>query len=430
MVPMETGGGAAAQQALQANEEFRFEVAAGTSVTLTIVSGSAEVFGAEMVEGRAYSFTGTQQAVFTWSGCTLEIQGQCGHSYVAAETPMTSYLKLHGDLDLRRSTALASGTEGPRVLIAGPADTGKSSLTRMLANYLARSGHAGTLVDFDLDQGELLVPGAVCAVPIVRPLDIERGTEDLAPLAYWVGHTSAAESVALLRLACSSVAQVVRRRHEMDSASRAGGVLINTSGWVDGAGYELLLHQASAMNVDVIVVIGDDRLHSQLTAHAQLQPAPHPHVVKLAKSGGVITRSQPSRQQARHGRLSEYFYGPRRELYPHSTELDFGVCKIFSLGVAPAPPISAMPIGMKIVEDRIVAQQVSPARYPALLHSLLAIVLAESSTCDDLLRANAAGFVHVTKVDMERHKLTLLAPSPITLPTLHLLSGVIRWDGE
>ena len=38
----------------------------------------------------------------------------------------------------------------------------------------------------------MLVPGAICAVPVVKPLDIERGTEDLRPLAFWLGHTSAA----------------------------------------------------------------------------------------------------------------------------------------------------------------------------------------------------------------------------------------------
>ncbi|MGB1604912.1 MAG: Clp1/GlmU family protein, partial [Promethearchaeia archaeon] len=40
-------------------------------------------------------------------------------------------------------------------------------------------------------------------------------------------------------------------------------VVINTVGWVDGAGYDLLLQQADAFDADVIVVIGDDRLHSR-----------------------------------------------------------------------------------------------------------------------------------------------------------------------
>ena len=414
---------------LRPNEEFRFEVEIASTATLRLTSGAAEICGAEMVSNRSYSFSGTQQAVFTWSGCTLEVSGQCGHSYVATETPMSSYLQLHGELDDRRNAALSTGMEGPRVLIAGPSDTGKSSLCRLLANYLARSGHSGTLVDLDLDQGEWLVPGAVAAVPIVRPLDIEFSTEDLAPFAFWVGQTAANESIAHMRFVSSALAQAVRLRHESDGPSSAGGILINTSGWVEGAGYDMLLHQAAELRVDVIVVIGEDRLHSQLSAHAA-QLASQPNVIKLAKSGGVITRSIQMRQQARNQRIQEYFYGPRRELYPHSTVLDFSACKIYILSVAPAPPSSAQPIGMKVPDDRMIAQQVSSARYPSLLHSLLAVVLAESGSCDDLLRASASGFVHVTQVDTERQKITLLAPAPITRTSLFLLSGAIKWSPE
>ena len=86
---------------------------------------------------------------------------------------MTSYLELHMELERRRGAAKASGSPGPRVLVAGPTDTGKSSLCRLLANYLTRCGNSTTLVDLDFAQGEMCVPGSVSAVPIHRPLDIE-----------------------------------------------------------------------------------------------------------------------------------------------------------------------------------------------------------------------------------------------------------------
>lgn len=61
----------------------------------------------------------------------------------------------------------------------------------------------------------------------------------------------------------------------------------------------------------MIVVIGDDRLHSQLTAHAMAQAATskQPQVIKLGKSGGVITRSAPSRQQV----LTQTYAYPRTQ---------------------------------------------------------------------------------------------------------------------
>lgn len=45
---------------------------------------------------------------------------------------------------------------------------------------------------------------------------------------------------------------------------RADGMVINTMGWVEGLGYELLLHSIKALKADVVLVVGQDRLHSQL----------------------------------------------------------------------------------------------------------------------------------------------------------------------
>ena len=73
---------------------------------------------------------------------------------------------------------------------------------------------------------------------------------------------------------------------------------------------------------DVLVVIGDDRLHSQLEQFAKSQQQRQPIVVKLSKSGGVITRSVTSRMIGQSGRVREYFYGTNNELCPSSNVLD------------------------------------------------------------------------------------------------------------
>ena len=48
-------------------------------------------------------------------------------------------------------------------------------------------------------------------------------------------------------------------------SGRASGVVVNTCGWVDGSGYELLCHAIRVFCVDVVLVLGQDRLHADLS---------------------------------------------------------------------------------------------------------------------------------------------------------------------
>lgn len=407
--------------------EFRFEVDPSNTVTVTLITGTAEIFGAELALKRAYSFCGTKQAVFSWHGCSLEVHGKCSHCYVASETPMRSYLQLHAELESRRSTATAAGGHAPNVLVAGPADSGKSSLWRMLANYSAKCGHTTLLVDLDYAQGELAVPGCLTAVPATQPLDVEGGTEHLALLAGWLGHTTAAERPAHFRRLTRTLAQSVQSKLKEDAKTHDGGCIINTAGFVDGVGYEFLLQQISDFKADILIVIGDDRLHSQLRNYAAAQPAPQPSVIKLSKSGGVITRSAECRKAEQDGRLREYFYGVNSELFPHRTVVAWDAIQVFCIDVPPQPPMSALPIGMKLPQDQLAAQRLTPAQFPSLVHSILGLVYSETDSCDDLLNACAAGFVFVDSVDVEHQTMTLLAPSLGELPSNRYLLGSIKW---
>jgi polyribonucleotide 5'-hydroxyl-kinase len=68
-------------------------------------------------------------------------------------------------------------------------------------------------------------------------------------------------------------------------------------------------------------------------------------VVKLPKSGGVVTRSPAARKAARVQRVREYFYGPRGDLLPHVVELTFAEASVFKVGGGPRADASALPIG-------------------------------------------------------------------------------------
>lgn len=61
----------------------------------------------------------------------------------------------------RRREAQTAGGPGPRVMVVGPTDTGKSTVCRILLNYAVRSenGHKPAFIDLDVGQGTVSVPG-------------------------------------------------------------------------------------------------------------------------------------------------------------------------------------------------------------------------------------------------------------------------------
>ena len=48
------------------------------------------------------------------------------------------------------------------------------------------------------------------------------------------------------------------------SSDAVSGVIINTCGLVKGQGYQMLIHAAKAFQVDLIIVLDQERLHNEL----------------------------------------------------------------------------------------------------------------------------------------------------------------------
>jgi polyribonucleotide 5'-hydroxyl-kinase len=273
---------------LRAEMEIRCEVpdTPDTPLTLRLVSGSAEIFGVEMAVNREYVFVNDNLAVFTWYGCVLESSGS-GQIYESDSTPMVAYVNTHVQLEAMRDVAFANGERGPRVIVVGPKDHGKSTICRILSAYAARLDRSPVFVDLDVGQGSLSIPGCVCATPVSKTsLSIEEGYVQSTPLVYYYGYASPGDNSKLYMQLTSTLATRVDGRLDRDSDTRASGLIINTCGWIDATGYDLLMHCISAFAVDVVLVMGHDKLFSKITADA----ADHVTVVKLPKSGGVVER--------------------------------------------------------------------------------------------------------------------------------------------
>lgn len=396
--------------------ELRLEVDWGAAVHLTLRSGEAEIFGTSLELGQKFRISGQKIAIFSWKGCTLDVEGTPEVVYQSEDTPMSQYMNVHDTLDARRTKAKAKKGEGPRTLIVGPTDSGKSTLSKILLNYAVRAGWAPIFADLDIGQGAITVPGCISATPVEAPIDIEEGLPTDAPLVYYYGHLTPSDNSALYKRLVERLAAVLEARAAKDPGARAAGMVINSMGWIEALGYEILVHSIQTLKADVVLVVGQERLFNQLQTELKSSGV---SVVKLSKSGGVVTRTKELRATARKARVEDYFYGPMKELSPASQTAKIDDFKIYRVGGGPKAPSSALPIGSASISDPLKVSVVSNLR--DVLFTIVAVSHADSA--DLLLSVNVAGFIYIQDVDVTSGTLTYLAPCPGPLPGNLMLAG-------
>ncbi|XP_057982758.1 protein CLP1 homolog isoform X2 [Malania oleifera] len=375
--------------------ELRIEVSPDSPLRLRLLTGNAEIFGTEIAPEIWLNFPPRLKfAVFTWYGATIEMDGPTETDYTADETPMISYVNVHAVLEGRRNRAKASSSEsdyfqGPRVIVVGPTDSGKSTLSRMLLSWSAKQGWKPTFVDLDVGQGTITIPGCIAATPIEMPIDPVEGIPLEMPLVYFFGYATPSENVELYKVLVKELAKTLERQFAGNAESRAAGMVINTMGWIEGVGYELLLHAIETFSANVVLVLGQEKLCSMLKD--VLKNKPNVDVVKLQKSGGVVSRNGKVRIKARSYRIRA--------------------------------PRSALPIGAEPAADptRLVPVNINRD----LLHSVLAVSFAKEP--DQIISSNVAGFIYITDIDIQRKKITFLAPSSGELPSRYLIVGKMTW---
>ncbi|CAM8900597.1 unnamed protein product [Rhodiola kirilowii] len=407
--------------------ELRIEVGPNSPLRLRLLSGTAEIFGSEIPPEIWVTYPPRLKfAVFTWYGAKIEMDGITETEYTADETPMITYVNVHAVLDARRNRAKAAppdsdDSKGPRVIVVGPTDSGKSTLTKMLLSWAAKQGWKPTYVDLDIGQGSITIPGCIAATPVEMPIDPVEGVPMDMPLVYFYGHATPSVNVELYKVLVKELAQVVDKQLAGNAESRAAGIVINTMGWIEGIGYELLLQAIDAFNANVVFVLGQEKLWSMLRDVAKNKPGVD--VVKLQKSGGVVNRTAKVRQKSRGYKIREYFYGLLNDLSPHSNVASFSDLSIYRIGGGPQAPRSALPIGAEPAADptRLVAVNVNTD----LLHSVLAVSFAKEPA--QIISSNVAGYIYITDIDMHRKTVTYLAPSAGELPGKYLLAGTLTW---
>jgi polynucleotide 5'-hydroxyl-kinase GRC3/NOL9 len=196
---------------------------------------------------------------------------------------------LHVPEAWRQSAATILRERRRVILLLGRSDAGKSSYARFLAGELAEAGERVGVVDADIGQKSIGPPTTVTLAHIT-------GADDHWPAMpeafYFVGSPDPVGRMLPLVIGAS---RLVR-------ATDAAFVIVDTTGYVEGAGRVLKGYKIDAIRPDVIVAIEKTQ---------ELEPILRPHAtyraIRLRPSRKARPRDRWQRDLAREKAFAAYF---------------------------------------------------------------------------------------------------------------------------
>jgi polyribonucleotide 5'-hydroxyl-kinase len=412
------------------SQEIRIELVDKKTCTVKINQGNIELFGIELGTDTEYTLEGPcSVALFSWYGAQLTIKGDVEmaylSSYTAIDTPMHQYINTHDGLSYLRTNARDAGTVGPRVMICGPADSGKSTLGRTLMAYSLRQGHCPIYVNLDVKETNFSTPCTISAAQLsFESINVSLGMIPQYPLVYYFGHTEISENPHHYNALVEELSKQVEERLNTDEKAKEGGVVLTTGAWMDKEGYKNTKKVAKLYNIDLIIVLGDDRLFAQLQNEKDLKGLT---VIKLKKSGGAFGRSVTYRRIERKLAMNSYFYGRKivdksLDYSPSLQVLSFDDIKLYQIG-STTLNAELLPVGQQSMLDPCQPEPVEITK--DLIHSVFGVLNATSE--EEILKSCCVGFICVQAIDVGKRTLTLLTPNSTKPPSKFMLLGSFKW---
>ena len=171
---------------------------------------------------------------------------------------MSAYANLHFALEKIRAELAVEGRDGPRVLVLGPENAGKTSLVKLLTAYATKMGRQPVVINLDPREGTLSIPGSLSAATFTSILDVEEGWGSSPtsgptavpvklPLVYHLGLETPEENMSVSKPIVARLALSILNRIRADSEAKETGCLIDSPGSMSQGkdGYELVQHVVS-----------------------------------------------------------------------------------------------------------------------------------------------------------------------------------------
>lgn len=266
--------------------------------------------------------------------------------------------------------------------------------------------------------------------------------QSVVPLIHWLGRHNVRENEQHSRRVVDWLAHGVEKRLAKDLRARMSGLLIDMPGVVTAdarSRYSFVQYVAKALKVDIIIVLGHEKLTVELMRIYNADPSGAPQIVKMPKSSGAVEADEVYKQRVQDLQVRSYFYGlgaleahdeegnsratiPGASepiggvptLNPYSTTIPIDLLDVYRIGQDRVAPSSALPIGAARVLSEIqvvkLDQENSSSDLSSLMHSVLAIIDRPQAKMvegeggeqvpaavpeDELVGAAVIGFIHV-----------------------------------
>ncbi|KAG0655645.1 Cleavage polyadenylation factor subunit clp1 [Monosporozyma unispora] len=408
---------------------------------ITVLSGICEILGTELANDVEYCFQDWNFGVLAiedsrikWRVANLMIP--LNDPFLTTITPNATarYIyNLHFAIEKLRYSSFM----GPKMLILGDHNTGKTSLARTLSSYSIKNiAYQPMFINLDPGQPIVSPPGCLMATPISDLIDLQSPfwNESLTsgatklhsrqPLLKCFGLENIEENIEWYKESATQLLNSVVQRLINDSLVQRSGCIIDTPSCF----YEeydkfkdILKAIINKLDVDVIVILTNNNEDLSLDNESinELIDTTKCTPIKLPTLSGVIPNDDAYKRLLQRLALRDYFYGDSTTvLSPYVTSCDFTDLIIWrfpaTLDQEQAPtPLFLLPVTVdqSSLQHAIVAISYSPKR----------------ANPEEIVKSSIMGFALITEVNEKRQKCKLLLPVPGTLPKNALVLTSYRY---
>jgi polynucleotide 5'-hydroxyl-kinase GRC3/NOL9 len=190
------------------------------------------------------------------------------------------------------------------ILVTGPTDAGKTTLSTYIINQAINRGLRPAIIDADVGQGDLAPPTAIgCGVVVSQVLDLR---DVFTKYFEFVGNTNPSGYHKL-------ISRLVRRlfnrlKKEKVGSGQVNMIVINTDGYVTGDGLSGKIAIVNRIKPDVIICLGENASNFcvQFATHLRSEKIPVLLNANSPPATYPILKSRQERERRRLDRFQRY----------------------------------------------------------------------------------------------------------------------------